>query len=322
MPQCESPLNIQFEVTYRCDNRCVFCYNKGFNAQAKELGTEAAKKVIRNVKDSGILSLNFNGGEPLMRSDFFDIAAYAKSLGLDIHLNTNASLIDDVCAEKLATLFPAVCTTILSDSSIIHDKLSGRSGALYDAMGGIKRLQEHGVYVTVNLMVCDWNADDTETTFEFILENQIKTLLVTRYVPNVVSQNRLHISDERFFEVIRRLTSYQKVHHNFERIALPQPIRLCSAPADLVNVISEWNIPCNIGLCTASIDAYGEVTPCNLVKKPVLGNALDDSLSDIWKRFDGEAYCREEHLSSNCCSCEYLSRCGGGCKGFRSALCL
>jgi radical SAM protein with 4Fe4S-binding SPASM domain len=139
-------------------------------------------------------------------------------------------------------------------------------------------------------------------------------------VPNEASKNALHVSDERFFNVIRCLEDYQNIHDCFDRIALPQPIRLCSVPADLVKVVSEWNIPCNIGLCTASVNAYGEVTPCNLVKEPVLGSAVDDSLSGIWQRFDGEAYCKKEHLSVSCYSCEDLSRCGGGCKGFWSAL--
>ncbi len=324
MFQCVSPLNLQFELTYKCNNRCVFCYNDSYDFSdcppRNEISTENAKRVIQNAKDSGVMSLNFNGGEPLCRTDFFEIATYAKECGLDIHLNTNASLVTEEKAKKISELFPSICTTILSGDERIHDALSGRSGAFFDAVRGIKLLQKHSVYVAVNLMLCGKNFENIELAFDLLRTLNVRTLLVTRYVPNSPNETDLPISDNDFFCAIRVLNDYQNKYECFDRIALPQPIKLCTVPADIFQVIYEWNIPCNIGLCTASVNAYGDVTPCNLIKEPILGSAITASLTDIWSSFDGESYCKTHHLMEQCLGCDSIEVCGGGCKGYNSAL--
>lgn len=320
MFQCVSPLNLQFELTYRCNNHCVFCYNNSYDfsecSERSEISTEDAKNVIQNAKDSGVMSLNFNGGEPLCRTDFFEIATFAKDCGLDIHLNTNASLINEEKAQQISKLFPSICTTILSGDERIHDSLSKRSGAFFDAIKGIKLLQKHTVYVAVNLMLCSKNCSNIESAFDLLRSLNIKTLLITRYVPNQPNETELPISDDDFFLVIRKLRDYQEEYKCFDRIALPQPMKLCIVPHEIFQAVYDWNIPCNIGLCTASIDAYGDITPCNLIKKPVLGNAVTTSLAEIWSLFDGVTYCKTQHLMQQCLQCTYIEACGGGCKGF------
>lgn len=317
MFKCISPVNLQFEVTYRCNNRCLFCYNeKSIINQPQELDTRAAEKVISDIKESGVMSLNFNGGEPLIREDFFELAEHAHSLGLDIHLNTNASLIDDFCAKNIARFFPSICTTILSGDPKIHDMLSGRSGAQQDAIEGIKHLRRHSVYVSVNVMISNFNYSRISETLELLRSLSIRSLLITRYVPNPDNPDNLYIADKNFFDAIRVVNEYNKKNQCFDRIALPQPIKLCEVPQDLHYVILNWNIPCNIGLCTASINAFGELTPCNLVKTPVLGRLTQNSLLDVWAKFDGAGYCEKQHLTEQCLSCRELTYCGGGCKGF------
>ena len=50
-----SPLNGQFELTYRCNHRCDFCYNAPL--KQKELDTAQAMEVIGKVADFGVLFL-------------------------------------------------------------------------------------------------------------------------------------------------------------------------------------------------------------------------------------------------------------------------
>jgi MoaA/NifB/PqqE/SkfB family radical SAM enzyme len=75
-----SPLNAQYEITYRCNHRCDFCYNAPL--KQKELDTEQAREVIDKVADFGVLFLTLTGGEPLVRRDFFELGRYAVSRGL------------------------------------------------------------------------------------------------------------------------------------------------------------------------------------------------------------------------------------------------
>ena len=316
------PLSVQFELTYRCNNRCIFCYNGETNRKLRPVDTAQAKRILEDLASSGVLSVNFNGGEPLTRSDFFELASYAKSLGLDIHLNSNVTLVrNQETAEKIAVFFPAICTSLLSADPALHDHLSGREGAFDEVIQGIKLLQQAGVYVAVNIMLSRKNASGLRQTLELLRHLGIKTVLITRYVACECGQSGLHIEDASFFEQLRMVATYQQEHQCFARIALPQPVQLCRVPGDMRKIIQKWNIPCNIGLCTASVGCTGKLSPCNLVKEPCLGNLLTESLKNLWNRFDGCSFFAGKHLLKDCSDCGYLLECGGGCMGYNNGLC-
>lgn len=321
MFKSSSPLSIQFEVTYQCNNRCIFCYNGCDSRSTCSVSTDGAKRILHNSAANGVLGVNFNGGEPLTRSDFFELAAYAKELGLDIHLNTNATLVyDKVVAKKIAALFPAVCTSILSSDSSLHDYLCGRVGAFKETIRGIRLLLAEGVYVAVNTMICKENAAGLPDMLELLRMLGVQTILITRFVSCGGSDRTLHIEDALFFKQLRFLSDFQRTHTCFARVSLPQPIPLCRVPTDLVEDVRRWNIPCNIGLCTASVSCSGELTPCNLVKEPVLGNLLTEELSELWASFDGKTFCETQHLLQDCLSCRDIASCGGGCKGYNDGM--
>lgn len=285
------------------------------------MSTGEAKRILHNLVMNGVLGVNFNGGEPLTRGDFFEIANYAKELGLDIHLNTNATLVcDDPTAKKIASLFPAICTSVLSCEPLLHDSLSGRCGAFREAIKGIRLLQEKGVYVAVNIMLCKINTVTFQNTLNLLRTLGVQTVLVTRFVTSNGNDQTLHMEDALFFKQLRLLSDFQKTHACFARISLPQPVPLCHVPEDMVVEVRSWNIACNIGLCTASVSCTGELTPCNLVKEPALGNLLTEDISALWASFDGKAFCNTQHLLHDCHSCLDIGSCGGGCKAYNDGI--
>lgn len=318
--KCTIPLNVQFEVTYKCNNCCNFCYNPNNFKDKTELTTQEAIHIILDLASCGVLSLNFNGGEPLIRDDFFDIASVAKKNGMDIHMNTNATLIDDYIASKVAAYFDSICTSILAGDSELHDRMCGRRGAFKDTLYGIRKLQDNSVYVAVNIMLSQMNFSNLEETLNLMRDYNIRSVLVTRYVPDGLHNDILHISNNDFLDAIRILYEYNDKYNCFDRIALPQPFKLCNTSSNIRDNIAEGNIACNIGLCTASISPNGDVVPCNLVKSPVMGNLKKESFIAIWKRFNGADFCLHEHLTEQCATCPDIANCGGGCKGYNDAI--
>lgn len=318
--KCSIPLNVQFEITYGCNNNCIFCYNADSLKEKAELDTREAISIIKDMASCGVLSVNFNGGEPLSRKDYFDIIAEADRTGMDIHMNTNSSLIDVFTARMVAKYFQSVCTTVLSGSAEKHDRLSGRKGAFKEALRGIRNLQDQSVYVAVNVMLSKMNLSELEETFGLMRDYNIRSVLITRYVPCGSNDGELHISDEEFLDAVSCLYRYNDQYRCFDRIAFPQPFKLCHVSGELHSKVAESNIACNIGLCTASISPNGDLTPCNLVKEPVLGNLRESSFKALWSGFKGEKYCLNEHLAKKCISCPDITNCGGGCKGYNDAM--
>ncbi len=53
--------NADFELTYKCNLRCLHCYNPHHN-NLKELTKNEKKNIISQVKNAGFKEIHINGG--------------------------------------------------------------------------------------------------------------------------------------------------------------------------------------------------------------------------------------------------------------------
>ena len=99
------PFYCQWEITCRCNLRCVMCYTDCYNTPEKireELSTPEILRILAELAESGCTEICFTGGEPLSRPDFFEIYEAAKRRGFLITIFTNATLITEAVADRLA----------------------------------------------------------------------------------------------------------------------------------------------------------------------------------------------------------------------------
>ena len=94
------PISVQFDLTYRCNERCVHCYLD--HDDHGELTTAEVKHVLDQLAGAGTLFLTFSGGELLLRKDFFELLAYARAHRFDVKIKTNALLIGEQEADEFA----------------------------------------------------------------------------------------------------------------------------------------------------------------------------------------------------------------------------
>jgi len=312
------PTCVQFELTYTCNNACGFCYNIFQKVTSATIPLCQAQQVLKHLAADGVLSVNLNGGEPLLHPEFFALCEYARALGLALHVNTNATLINREKAGRMADYFDAVCTTVLSAPGGPHDWVTGRPGALSETERGIAALVEAGVYVAANITLCRVNVGQLQQTLQYLRSCGVETVLITRVIPPPGRAREFAISQEAFFAAIRVLCDFQASPRAFARVAFPQPYPPCSLPDDLRSFVAEHNIACTIGRNTARITPTGAVTPCTLVSRPILGNAAEEAFEHIWQRFEADQFATSCMPSLACSACCYLPKCGGGCFGARA----
>src|SRR3989304_962559 len=74
------PLGCSFEITERCNLKCVHCYISGNRPARKAAYLETAQvfRIIDEIVDNGGLWILLTGGEPRLRPDFPEIYLYAK----------------------------------------------------------------------------------------------------------------------------------------------------------------------------------------------------------------------------------------------------
>src|SRR5829696_4701174 len=91
----KAPLYAAWEITHRCNARCLHCYSdSGPDAGCQEeLSTAEALQVIDQLADAGLLVLAFSGGEPMMRPDWRELVRHAVRRGLSVNIGTNGSAV-------------------------------------------------------------------------------------------------------------------------------------------------------------------------------------------------------------------------------------
>ena len=94
-----SPDWANINVTENCNSRCITCY-AWKNKIANELSTEEIKDILHQLKEIGVKSVIFIGGEPLLRNDIGDLLKEARELRFyPIMLVTNGLLLESKAEE-------------------------------------------------------------------------------------------------------------------------------------------------------------------------------------------------------------------------------
>jgi MoaA/NifB/PqqE/SkfB family radical SAM enzyme len=89
------PLYALLKVTERCNSKCVYCAHSRMHCTADEVTSEKLWDVLNQLADVGVVSVNFTGGEPLLRKDVPQLVAHARDLGMFPILLTNGLLLSE-----------------------------------------------------------------------------------------------------------------------------------------------------------------------------------------------------------------------------------
>lgn len=307
-----APLYVQFELTERCNNKCYFCYNPLGYVSGDELDTATIKSILGQLREVGVFRINFNGGEPLIRSDFVEITEHAFDLGFDLHMNTNSTLVTQETANVLSLYMKSICTSILSSNEAIHDKMTGRAGAFQDALRGIEIWRNNGVDVEVNVCTSTENYFDIFNIGKLIAECDCYALCATRYILNTAKNSHLLLNAKQTEKLIDLLMRVKEEFPVIRDVSLPGPVPYCELDATYYEKLRLLNIPCQYGYGLARISPVGVVTPCT-ISNDKMGDLRKQSFADIWSAKSWNKYAAMCHIPTACVTCEELKRCRGGC---------
>lgn len=153
-----APAVSRIGVTYRCNQRCVFCALAG---AALDLSPEQVDAAIAAARARGSTRLILTGGEPTLSPRLGAHVARARALGFEeIELQTNAVLLDRPGAAAAlveAGLGSAQVSLHAADAGV-SDALTGAPGTHARTLAGIDRLLEAGARVVLNHLVFRGNA--------------------------------------------------------------------------------------------------------------------------------------------------------------------
>lgn len=283
---------MHLELTYRCNFRCVHCYNPTHGGGRSEMTTEEWELALRQLADLGCYLLTFTGGEIFVRKDVLQILQAACDLGFTFRLNTNGSLIDEKMLERLEPMRPylqAVDISFYGADSEVHDLLSRRPGAFDDTMRAVRLLSEAKMNLTAKFVTMRDNFHGMD-----IFEENMRQL----GVPHVVNTGTLIPKTNRDTSPLVQLTTDKQYKEMLVTHTNPKGDSNPGA--------------CKPGHIRGAITPDGSVSPCEWLTDFKLGNLREQTLPEIWygagfshfrKIFEQESECSSCGLEPNCNRC-------------------
>ncbi len=162
------PRLIFWEVTKGCNLRCIHCRATATELSSPtDLPTERALDIIKQIADFGSPILVLSGGEPLYRTDIFDLARFATDRGIRVALATNGTLVTKAVAKKILDAgVKRVSISLDGADALTHDTFRGIPGAFEAAIYGMRNLQELGMSVQINTTIARHNAHQLPDVLE------------------------------------------------------------------------------------------------------------------------------------------------------------
>jgi radical SAM protein with 4Fe4S-binding SPASM domain len=314
------PLSVHFDLTYRCNERCVHCYLD--HDDHGELTTAECLAVMEELAQAGTLFLTFSGGEIFLRPDLYEILAEARRLHFDISLKTNALLVTPERAERLREFgVRRVQISVYSDIPEVHDAITKVPGSFQRTLAAIPLLLEQGLQVKLACPLMRENLLAYRGVMALAEKIGVPYVLDLTITP-MMDGNEGPLAHRIPVSSLLPVIQEPKLH-----ACTPQPTaKAARAMKEYLAVIGSTvssgieseayeDLPCSAGHNSCYISPYGDVFPC--VQLPqAAGNLRRKRFSEIWyhapqlERLRG---IRESQLPV-CSRCEirsYCERCPG-----------
>ena len=269
------PKTVYLHLTKRCNLDCIYCYFDAGKSMKSELSLGDLAKLFRDIVLLGPKKLVFTGGEPLLRSDIFDIACLFRQIDVgkqtSLCLISNGTLINSQTAKSIAHTFDEARISI-DGPEVINDRLRGR-GSFQKAMKAIDNLRHAGLSPGVSITVMSPNANYLPSFLSFLFKE--------RFVTNFhLSPFRPVGRGAQHYELVYPWREAQLLIAQFwqQHFGAPQNLK----EADAYQLIDCGN--CGVG-SYLNIHPDGNVYPCHVlsVKDFLLGDVRRSSLIDIYQ---------------------------------------
>ena len=303
------PISGSIEVTRRCNNQCIHCYNNlsagDRKAKDEELSIDEYCRILDEIVEAGCLWLLFTGGEIFIRQDFFKIYTYARQKGLLITLFTNGTLITTEIADQLAQLPPfSIEITIYGHSKETYESITKIPGSYDHCINGIHLLMDRKLPLKLKTMAITPNKHELREMSRFVAED-----LGLEFRIDAMINPRLDCSQS---PLDVRLTPAEVVELDLK---YPERVSEWKRFADHFSTPDiEINYPNNLYGCGAgnhsfAIDPNGKLRLCVLSSVDCF-DLRKDSFKQGWETFLAAERRTKASRITKCTNCRLKSMCG------------
>ena len=293
------PLSVHFDITYRCNERCVHCYLD--HDDLGEMTTAEIEDVLDQLADAGVFFLALSGGEVLMRRDFFDILEHARRRLFNVKIKTNGVMIREPEARRLRQLgVEQVQISVYSHRPEVHDGITKLPGSLRRTIEAIRFLKLQGLKVSMANVLMTANLFDNHGVMSLAKDLGVSYTLDPTITPKI-DGNTAVLALRAPAAELRRVFQNEELVGNVAEFCAPP-----AAPDE--DVMDGY--PCSAGHTSCYISPYGDVFPCVQFPLPS-GNLRREKFVEIWRHSSALKEVRSIRARdlTTCSTCSHVGSC-------------
>jgi radical SAM protein with 4Fe4S-binding SPASM domain len=314
--ELKAPIDVQIELTQECNQLCQHCYNfwrEATHNERERLSLEEIGKIVSILEANQVPSITITGGEPfLRRRELFALLEAVQRCGIRASINSNFSTARSEDIIQIARDYPyvSILVSVLSSDPDVHEALTNTpKGTHARALRNIKIATDHGLRVSMNMVLLPQNVDSMKSLAKIAKGLGIKTFCATKVLPPGSSKANVPLLSSD--QVLRSLNELIEIEKEFQ---INVDTLECYPKCLLLGTEAFRRFShriCVAGKTTATIGSDGEVRPCSHVTVSY-GNIFREPFGDIWRRMAD--WRNGVFLPEKCTKCPILAFCTGGCR--------
>lgn len=331
-PSAPSGPVVIWNLIRRCNLTCKHCYSISADRDFPgELTSEEIYAVMDDLRAFGVPVLILSGGEPLLRTDIFEISRRAKSLGFYVGLSTNGTLIDERNIDAIASAGYDYVGVSIDGLRETHDRFRRKQGAFDASLRGIRLCRERGIKVGLRYTMTQDNAHeladmlammDAEDVDKFYLSHLNYAGRGNRNRKSDAAHRITREAMDLLFETCwrdiqaGRKREFVTGNNDADGVYLLHwaAWRFPERVAHLRAKLAQWGGNSS-GVNIANIDNLGVVHPDTFWWGYPLGNVRERPFSEIWSDSSDPLMAgfrqRPRPVKGRCGACACLDVCGG-----------
>lgn len=301
--------SVMFELTYRCTEQCIHCYNIGatrtdtdicHRADREELSFEDYRRIIDELYEQGLFKVCLSGGDPFSKDIIWYIIEYlvAKDIAVDIYTNGQRALNYHAA---FTSFYPrAIGVSLYSGIAEVHDSITRVKGSFDKSIRFIDEMSKLAVPLAIKCCVMRQNV----ATYSMVSD------IATQY--GAETQYELNITDS--IDGDKCASKHLRLTPDILEIVLQDDKTPMYVGKELPNYGGQpkemSRNGCGAGVNTFCITPEGYFTPC-CAFHTIFGELKRQSVSDILQHSESLQYWRELTLNDyeECGKHEYCPYC-------------
>jgi radical SAM protein with 4Fe4S-binding SPASM domain len=313
-----APNQAAWLITSQCNLRCSHCGNASRSKLEGELSHAEGMALIKYLADAGVFILDISGGEPMIRPDALELFAYARSLGMEMGMTTNGTLIDEKKALALKKIGMYNIHVSIDGIGKVHDGFRNVPGTFAKARNTIRLFKKHKVPFGITTAVCKLNFAGLGDVRKFVEKEGITSWEIYYAIPVGCMGKSIALDEKEALLLARKIEGYRRELAGRCDIFVGDSLGHYGS----ARLRGEDWMGCQAGIGMVAIDPEGNIKGCPIHPNCLIeGNIRKDDLLSIWRSDDHFAYNRKpQKLEKHCASCPEKAKCRGGCRTLTFAL--